>query len=124
MKKLLILAPLFFLFSCGTDQSLPQPGGDNLIYVEGFSFVPDTIKMGAGETLFFYNQSDNVLRIVSQSGTNAFDDTGSFDSSDIVPGEASFITIPATANPGDTFFFYDFYLTDTFVNPTGVIQVE
>ncbi|MBU0505418.1 MAG: cupredoxin domain-containing protein [bacterium] len=127
MNKLTLISFLFlafFLLSCGHDKTEAIDDSLYTITILDHMFVPDTVTVPPGETIFFINRDGMPHQILSQSGENLFDDTGLFESEIIIDGDTSYINVPEDAQTGDVLFFYDGLLIETMHTPNGIITIE
>ncbi len=127
MVHVRIIIALFFLFSlisCGHAATEISEEDPYTVLIYNHMFVPTTLTVAPGETVFFYNQDSMAHRILSASGEDLFDDSGLFDSTIIPDGDVYFITIPDTALDGEVFYFYDDYLQDEMITPNGIITIS
>lgn len=107
-----------------TDSLLSDTGGSVTIFIADHEFIPSSLTVSAGDTIFFDNQDDTTHRILSESATGVFDDTGVFDTGYININGFGSLTIPDTAVSGDTFYFYSDILQDAMSTPDGTFVVE
>jgi plastocyanin len=123
-KTLVILLALFSLTACG-DATLEEDLADSptVVIIES-TFQPESLSVSPGDVVYFFNEDSSAHRILSESTSNAFDDTGDFDSGDIQPNDVSLIEIPEEASVGTTFYFYCSYREDTMATPNGTLVVE
>lgn len=123
-KQLLLGILLLLVIHCGSGPATTLTTSTQTVTIINYSFVPDTLTVRAGNTLFFLNQDNIPHRILSQSAPDRFDDTGVFDSLVIEAGETRLITIPAGTPSGTTLFFYDDVLKANMITPNGSIDVN
>lgn len=76
------------------------------IVIADFSYSPAAITARAGEVIRVVNEDDSSHTVTSESGPDAFDDNGAFDSDTINGRSEGSITIPNSASPGDKYYFY------------------
>lgn len=119
-----VLIALSFLTACG-DAILGEGLEDSptVVIIEA-TFVPGSLSVSPGDVVYFFNEDSSAHRILSESMSDAFDDTGDFDSGDIQPDGVSFIEIPEDAAIGTTFYFYCSYRENTLTTPNGILVVE
>lgn len=120
----IVLLILIFV-QCGGSQSTPVTGNNsqNILIVDN-RFVPDSITVSAGDTIFFFNEDAIVHQILSQSAADQFDATDLFNTLLIDPGSEAAIQIPEDTASGTTLFFYDDILRGQMSTPNGSIIVE
>lgn len=124
-KFSLIFVALLFFISCGDSELEGESVEDSpSVIIIGNSFIPESLSVSPGDTVYFFNEDSNNHRILNESTSDVFDDTGVFDSGDIQPDDVSFIEIPEDAVVGTTFYFYCSYLEDSMTTPNGVLTVE
>lgn len=123
-KIIFIFIALSFLTACG-DSTLGEDLEDSpaVVILEG-TFLPESLSVSPGDVVYFFNEDSTAHRILSESTSDAFDDTGDFDSGDILPDDVSFIEIPEDVAVGTTFTFYCSYLEDAMATPNGILVVE
>jgi hypothetical protein len=126
MKKILLLILFSFTFlNCdgGSNSNTPTDNSSSISILE-FSFVPQSITVEPGETVFILNDDTIPHHILSQSAEDAFDDTSLFDSLEIPVDGVGYITIPEDAVVGDTLFYYSSTLEGDMLTPNGSIVIE
>jgi plastocyanin len=102
-----IISLMFSFVCCGHDETENIDDSLYTVIILDHMFIPETITVPPGETIFFINRDSMPHQILSQSGEDLFDDTGLFDSEIIIDGETSYINLPEDAQTGDVIFYYD-----------------
>lgn len=110
--------------ACNSTTLSTPPDTSTTVVIQNQSFIPESITVDAGETVFFINNDSLTYQVLSQSADNQFDDTGDIDSGNLPSGAVTSITIDETASSGDVFYFYEFYLQDAMATPNGTITVN
>ena len=97
--------------------------GGQTITIDAFTFSSTELNAKPGEVIKVVNNDSTTHTVTSESALNAFDDNGDFDTNDLNAGQQSSITIPATATPGDQFFWYCAIHESMMTTPNGTITV-
>jgi len=129
-KPLVFLGAFCFLLfvsfiDCGDESSVTDSGSDTkvIIITSGGTLATSNLTAGAGETLSILNHDYSPHTITSQTTTDAFDDSGTFDVE--VPSDGvGILTIPADAVVGTIYYFYCRYFEEALSPPTGTITIE
>ena len=132
MVKYLKTLTLIFLFifcfgisSCGTNTDETSTSGTSqTITIIDLSFLPASVTVAAGDTLFFFNEDSVSHRILTESAEGLFDNTGDMDTGVIPTGQSISVTVPGTLVSGDSILFYDDEFKDTMTTPDGTITIE
>ena len=121
----LITVSLLFI-ACGTGSVEPDlvGSGSPAVIIQSGTFIPDTLSVSAGDTVFFYNYDTSPQLILSESALDAFDDTGVLASSPIATNGIGTVTIPDDAAAGDVILYYNAYLQNGMATPNGRFDVE
>jgi plastocyanin len=121
-----LFAGCALLAACGADSTTPDPdsSGSPSVIIQSGSFIPETLSVSAGDTVFFLNYDSSPQLILSESSDNAFDDTGVLTSSPILTNSVGTVTVPDDAVAGDVILYYNSYLQSAMATPNGRLEVE
>lgn len=110
--------------SCGQDPITNATTETQTITIVEESFVPASVTVSAGDTIFFYNEDTVPHHILTESAEGLFDNSGLFDSLVIDVGEMASVLVPNTVSSGETLFFYCDFFRDSMITPNGQMNVK
>lgn len=109
---------------CGDESSTTDSEGAPVIIIaSGGTLATSSLTALAGESLSILNNDNSPHTITSQTASDAFDDSGTFDV-EIPSDGVGILTLPADAASGTVFYFYCRYFETALSPSSGTITIE